>query len=171
MDLRRPTQVLDITTSEEFTLAMTYPGLVVIEAYAVWCGPCLSLAPYLKEILVLGDDKIPPVFIYRSPASCVPHMGDQTDQAYDSCPTIMFFKNGQLVHKLRGPDGPGVHELCRSSAPTYAEFEVYEAPLAVDTDDVPSSSASDTKGSQFRRINDCSLEVTGCFNDDALLEY
>jgi len=169
-------EVTNIETEEEFEKAISYPGLVVVEAFAKWCGPCKPLAPFLKELnLDNANANQPPVQYHRSATCFIPTLGDVPEQANDACPTILFYKNGQLAHKLRGPDGPALHALVTSLAPGYAEFEVFVAHQALDgaSDDesLARSEESDYGKAKARRLmNDESIQVNGCFSDDALVE-
>ena len=73
------------------------PGLVLVDFWAVWCGPCRMVAPIVDEIskeyegklkvLKLNTDENPDV------AGKYRIMG---------IPTLMFFKNGQTVDQVVG---------------------------------------------------------------------
>ena len=71
--------------------------LVMVDFWAVWCGPCQMVAPIVEELAneYAGKLKV---------------MKLNTDEAPDvagryqimSIPTILFFKNGEQVEKLVG---------------------------------------------------------------------
>ncbi len=72
-------------------------GLVLIDFWAVWCGPCRMIAPTVEElakeyagkvkVLKLNTDENPEI------ASRYKIMG---------IPTLMFFKGGQKVDQIVG---------------------------------------------------------------------
>ena len=72
-------------------------GLVLVDFWAVWCGPCRMVAPIVDElskeyegklkVLKLNTDENPDV------AGKYRIMG---------IPTLMFFKNGQTVDQVVG---------------------------------------------------------------------
>ena len=73
------------------------PGLVMVDFWAVWCGPCRIVAPIVDElaqeyegrlrVLKLNTDENPDV------ASRYQIMG---------IPTLLFFKDGKPVDKIVG---------------------------------------------------------------------
>ena len=65
---------------------------VVVDFGAEWCGPCKVLDPILEEIAVENKDKVK---IYKMNIDDNP----MTPQKYGirGIPTIMIFKNGELI--------------------------------------------------------------------------
>ena len=70
---------------------------VVVDFWATWCGPCRALAPTIEALAEEYDGR---VIIGKC----------DVDEAVDlpvkfgirNIPTVMFFKNGQLVDKQVG---------------------------------------------------------------------
>jgi len=71
--------------------------LVVVDFWAQWCGPCRSLAPIIDEI---ADDYNGKVKVGKIN---VDEQGELTAKyRIMSIPTLMFFKDGQVVEKMVG---------------------------------------------------------------------
>ena len=70
---------------------------VVIDFWAEWCGPCKHIAPIVEELAEEYDGR---VLIGKYNAD----EGDDMaiDYGIRSIPTILFFKNGELVDRNVG---------------------------------------------------------------------
>ncbi|MDD3405339.1 MAG: thioredoxin [Sphingobacteriia bacterium] len=67
-------------------------ALVVVDFGATWCGPCRMMAPIIDELAEAYAGK---VFIGKAD---VEECADATEfYAIRSVPTILFFKNGELL--------------------------------------------------------------------------
>ena len=70
---------------------------VLVDFYADWCGPCKMLAPVIEALAaeMEGKAKIGKLNVDDSP---------ETAQKYGimSIPTLLYFKNGELVNKSIG---------------------------------------------------------------------
>ncbi len=83
-------------TNENFD-ATTAEGVVMVDFWAPWCGPCRMIAPVIEELAedFEGKAKI-----------CKVNTDEQQDIAIKygirSIPTILFFKNGEMIDQMVG---------------------------------------------------------------------
>ncbi len=86
-------------TDKTFATEVENPGAgtVMVDFWAPWCGPCKMLAPILEEIDgEIGDKiKIAKLNVDNNPESAG-RFGVM------SIPTLMVFKNGEMVSKMTG---------------------------------------------------------------------
>ena len=68
-----------------------------MDFWATWCGPCRALAPVVDEIASEYEGKV-------EVAKCNVDDCDEIAAQFSirSIPTLLFFKNGQMVDRLVG---------------------------------------------------------------------
>jgi len=76
---------------------LTKEGLVLVDFYADWCGPCKMLSPIIDKLTET----------YKGKASIYKMNTDKSETVTDtyeicSLPTLLFFKDGEVVEKLTG---------------------------------------------------------------------
>ena len=86
-----------IATNTSFDSLLEGEKLVIVDFWATWCGPCRMLSPLLDEVEEEMSDKITVVKVNVDDA-------DEIAMRYRimSIPTLLFFKNGQMVDKSVG---------------------------------------------------------------------
>ena len=84
-------------TKENFEAeVLTANGIVVVDFGASWCGPCKSLVPILEEVVEEDPSKkIVKVDIDEQEELA-------TQYKIMSVPTLLVFKNGEIVDKSIG---------------------------------------------------------------------
>lgn len=88
--------IIDLT-KENFQAEVTKSDKpVLVDFWAVWCGPCQMMAPILHEL----ETEMPDVQIGKV------NVDEQMDLARQfrvvSIPTLIIFKNGQEVQRMVG---------------------------------------------------------------------
>lgn len=71
-------------------------GLVLVDFYAEWCGPCKMLSPVMEEI----SQEIPNLTIIK--VNVDEHDALAREYMVMSIPTILLFKDGTLIQKQVG---------------------------------------------------------------------
>lgn len=83
-------------TKENFS-EHTQSGVVLVDFWAPWCGPCRMLSPVIDKLA--GD--------YTGKAKICKVNTDEQDElsaqfGIRSIPTILFFKDGEIVDQMVG---------------------------------------------------------------------
>ena len=86
-----------IATNTSFNSLLEGEKLIIVDFWATWCGPCRMLSPLLDEVEGEMSDKVTVVKVNVDDA-------DEIAMRYRimSIPTLLFFKNGQVVDKTVG---------------------------------------------------------------------
>ena len=87
---------IENVTDQTFAEA-TSKGLVLVDFWAPWCGPCKMIAPVLEEIDGEMSDKVKIVKL---------DVDDNQETAAKfgvmSIPTLLLFKDGEVVDQVIG---------------------------------------------------------------------
>ncbi|WP_035357035.1 thioredoxin [Acholeplasma granularum] len=81
---------------EDFKSVTSKEGLVVVDFFATWCGPCKMLMPVLEQ---LSTEDVETTFVkldideYRKQA---------IDNGIRAVPTLVLFKDGKEVSRASG---------------------------------------------------------------------
>jgi thioredoxin 1 len=72
-------------------------GLLIVDFWAEWCGPCRMIAPVLEEIAEDSDGEVTLMKVNVDENSALAARHD-----IRSIPTILFFKDGEIVDRVVG---------------------------------------------------------------------
>ena len=84
-------------TSENFESLKNGAQPLVVDFWATWCGPCRMIGPIIAKLAEKYDGKI-------TVGKCDVEENDDLAAEYGirNIPTILFFKNGEVVDKIVG---------------------------------------------------------------------
>lgn len=93
--------ILELNEDQFETEVLKADGLVLVDFYAPWCGPCKMLAPVLEQLAAeFGNRiKIVKVNVDRSPTLALKY--DIT-----GVPTVMLFRGGLILDTFVGLPNP-----------------------------------------------------------------
>ncbi len=88
---------LELTDSNFKTEVLDSDQLVMVDFWAVWCGPCRIVGPIVEELArdYEGKIKVGKLDVDHNPKTAI-------DFGIRNIPTILFFKNGEVVDKQVG---------------------------------------------------------------------
>ena len=72
-------------------------GLVMVDFWAEWCGPCRAIAPVLEELAEASEGRVTLMKVNVDESH-----GLAARYGIQSIPTILFFKAGTVVDRVIG---------------------------------------------------------------------
>jgi thioredoxin 1 len=84
-----------ILTDENFEEVIKYNGLVLVDFWAEWCGPCKKVSPILDEISKEHGILVGKLNIDENPVKPV-------EYSVSSIPTMVLFEDGVVMKTIIG---------------------------------------------------------------------
>ena len=86
-----------VITSENFESLKNGDKPLVVDFWATWCGPCRMIGPIISKLAEKYDGQI-------VVGKCDVEDNDELAAEFGirNIPTILFFKNGQIIDKVVG---------------------------------------------------------------------
>jgi len=72
-------------------------GLVMVDFWAEWCGPCRAIAPVLEELAAASEGRV-----MLTKVNVDENHGLVARYGIQSIPMILFFKEGAIVDRVVG---------------------------------------------------------------------
>ena len=89
--------VLEITFDNFKSEVLDYKGIIVVDFFANWCGPCRKLAPILEEVEEELREKVKFAKINTDE-----NIELAKKYQVSGLPTLMVFKNGEAIERMVG---------------------------------------------------------------------
>ncbi|MBA2706027.1 MAG: thioredoxin [Blastocatellia bacterium] len=90
----KPLIVTDQSFAQEI---LNTPGVVLLDCWAPWCGPCRMIGPIMEQLAseAQGRYRVAKLNVDENPRTA-------SQFQIQSIPTMLIFKNGKLVDRLIG---------------------------------------------------------------------
>lgn len=82
---------------ETFNDVISGNGLVLVDFFATWCGPCKMMHPVLEQVKATLGDKIRIIKV-----DVDKHNDTAVRYGIQSVPTLMLFRNGEILYGQSG---------------------------------------------------------------------
>ena len=86
---------------EGFDKAVAQGAPMLVDFWAVWCGPCRLMSPVVDKLAAEYADKL---FVGKVNVDEVSELAER--YSVSSIPTLMLFKNGAMVDRTVGACSP-----------------------------------------------------------------
>ena len=90
--------VHNIATLDEFKETIAKNQVVVLDAFATWCGPCKAIAPVIADWS--NEEKLQNVHFAKFDVDALPDLAQEL--GVRAMPTFYVFKDGQEVDSFMG---------------------------------------------------------------------
>ncbi|KAI0486115.1 thioredoxin-like protein [Xylaria cf. heliscus] len=90
--------VHNIETKAAFDEAVKQHSVVIVDAFATWCGPCKAIAPLIAKLS--DEDKFKDVHFVKIDVDALPDLSQEL--GITAMPTFIAFKDGEPSGKVTG---------------------------------------------------------------------
>ncbi|KAK1776014.1 thioredoxin [Copromyces sp. CBS 386.78] len=97
--------VHNIATTEEFKEAIAQNQIVILDAFATWCGPCKAIAPQIAKWSEEPQFK-DAVYFAKFDVDALPDLAQEL--GIRAMPTFVIFKDGEKADEFVGANPPAL---------------------------------------------------------------
>jgi len=94
--------VTEIATKAAFQDAINNNKVVIVDAYATWCGPCKVISPQVEKY----SDEFADAHFIKIDVDELPDLAQEL--GIRAMPTFIIFKNGEKVGEVVGANPPAI---------------------------------------------------------------
>ena len=94
---REVAETIHLTEKNFDEVLVATEGLVMVDFWAEWCGPCRAIAPVLEELGAESEGRVTLMKV-----NVDENHGLAARYGIQSIPTILFFKEGAVVDRVLG---------------------------------------------------------------------
>lgn len=102
--------IVEVKSKQQLIDAIQYHGLVVVDFYAQWCGPCKTVSPILEKL----SDEYDEVKFLKVDVDTLSEL--TLEYEVTSMPTILFFKEGNKEGRVVGANIPALRQVIAALA-------------------------------------------------------
>lgn len=95
--------VTEIESKESFREQVLKSPIAFVDAYAVWCGPCKMIAPYIDKF----SDRYTSINFFKFDVEQVPEVSHEL--GISAMPTFIVYKHGKEFDRIVGANPQGIN--------------------------------------------------------------
>ncbi|RBR13350.1 uncharacterized protein FIESC28_08214 [Fusarium coffeatum] len=105
--------VIEINSKEEFDEFLQSHKTVIVDASAVWCGPCKAISPYFEKYAAENEHIKDKVAFIKFDTDEIPDLAQEL--RIRSIPAFFVFEDGERAETLSGANPPALMKIVQSA--------------------------------------------------------